>query len=152
MVSQHVGLPSLQQEPEVAQGGHQRQELPVEGAVPGLSVVQLPGEEGERLPLTTGGPLLQGRPYVVVACINCQGELHLLDGMGQVGVIREGCLGSYKHLLHLLGPHQLAVLAARPRCGICDWLEDAGSPPQVPPVEVQHAHTVLSRSSFVFVP
>ena len=46
-----------------------RQELPVEGAVPGLRVGHFPGEEGELLPLTAGGLLLR------VACINYQGAL-----------------------------------------------------------------------------
>ena len=111
----------------------------MEGAVPGLRVSQLPAEEGMRLPLTAGGLLLQGHPFVVVACINYQGELRFLDGVGQVLRVREGSIGGHKPFLRLLGPLQLAVLAAHPTCGICERLEDAGSPPQVPPVEVQHA-------------
>ena len=51
----------------------------------------------------------------------------------------EGRLGSGEGHHHLLGPHQLAVLAARPTCGVLEWLEDASSPPDVSPVEVQHA-------------
>ena len=85
------------------QCGHHCQELPVEGAVPGLRIGQLPAEKGEGLPLTARGPLLQGCPYVVVARINCQGELRLLDGVGQVGCVREGRLGCHKRPLHLLG-------------------------------------------------
>ena len=139
VAGQHVELSPLQQEPEVVQGGHHQQELPVKGAEPRLCVSQLPAEERERLPLTAGGPLLQGRPYKVVACINCQGELCILDGVGQVGGVCEGHLGGHKRLSHLLGPLQLAVLAAHPTCGICELLEDAGLPLQVPAVEVQHA-------------
>ena len=80
VVGQHMDLSPLQQKPEMTQGGHHHQELPVEGAVPGLQVGQLPAEEGEGLPLTAGGPLLQGHSYMVVASIYCQGELCLLDG------------------------------------------------------------------------
>ena len=47
VVSQHMELPPLQQEPEVAQGGHHHQELPIKGAVSGLSVGELPAEGGE---------------------------------------------------------------------------------------------------------
>ena len=70
---------------------------------------------------------------MVVVCIHCQGELRLLDGVGQVGSV--GSFGDHERLLHLLGPLQLAVLAARPTCRVCERLEDAGSSPQVPPVE-----------------
>ena len=70
VVSQHMELPALQQELEVAQGNHHRQELSVEGAIPCLCVCQLPAVEGELLPFPSKGPLLQGRPYMVVAHID----------------------------------------------------------------------------------
>ena len=54
----------------------------------------------------------------------------------EVGSLREGHLDGKECLPHILGPHQLAVLAACPKCGVCEWLEDAGSPLLVPPVEV----------------
>ena len=38
VVGEHVELPSLQQEPEVAQGGHHSHQFPVQSAVPITSV------------------------------------------------------------------------------------------------------------------
>ena len=139
VVGEHVEAPPLQQEPEVAQCGHHRQQLPVEGAVSGLRVGELPAEEGEWLPIAAVGSLLQGRSHVVVARIYSQGQLCLLVGMGQMCGLPEGRFGGGEGHRHLLGPHQLAVLAACPTCGVCERLEDAGCPPEVPPVEVEHA-------------
>ena len=39
VVGEHVELPSLQQEPEVAQGGHHSHQFPAQGAVPNVGVL-----------------------------------------------------------------------------------------------------------------
>ena len=62
VVGQHVELPFLQQELEVAKGGHHRKELPVEGAVPHLSVSELSAEEGEQMPFPLQGSSVAGPP------------------------------------------------------------------------------------------
>ena len=88
------------------------EELPVEGAVLQLCLVQLHREEAQGPERTTPVRLLQHATHVGVAGIHCQHQGRLRVRVCQLHGLHQLLLDSQKGSLHLLGPLQLGPLAS----------------------------------------
>ena len=99
VVSEHGELVPFQGEPEVPDGQVGTQQLAVEGAVPGLSVGELLGEESQGLP-SAPDPLLQGGAYVGGGGIGHNGQWSPGVGVRQSDDSYQALLGGGESLPH----------------------------------------------------